>query len=118
MSSKGALDPIVLIPRFTTYIGTNTTFETGAIDVSRYGSGVLIVARGPQLGTSPNVDVLIQDSEDGVVWNTLTTAYLNPATSEDLSLPLTRRWLRAKVALFGTNAAVTCWCTGLLERRV
>jgi hypothetical protein len=119
MALTGELVPLVLIPRFTTYVGTGDYTSVG-IDVSGFASGVMIASRGPLLGTTPSCDVYIEESEDQDPnnWHVLDSVDLAAVSPETLEFTITRRWLRVRVSLSSSDAAVTCWCSGSLERRV
>src|SRR6188768_1691004 len=119
MALQGPLIPIVLIPRFTSYFNVSGSrdFPSVALDVSAYVGGDIVLWCGPLLGTSsPTIAVTVQDSEDALNWSTIGTGGAS-STSGVISLTLTRRWLRVLVTITGTNAAITCWCAGSLERR-
>lgn len=119
MALEGQITPLVLIPRFTSYINPSSTrdFPSVALDASAYSGGEVVLWCGPLIGSSASVDVEIQDSEDGVIWTALDSGG-GSSSSETLTLTLKRRWLRIVVTLAGTNAAITCWCSGYLKRRV
>jgi hypothetical protein len=119
MALKGPLVPIVLIPRFTSYVSSMTTlYPSNPIDVMDYVGGTVVAGRGPVLGTGgPSVTIAIDESEDMVIWTNVVSIGLS-TTSTEIDFTLTRRWMRVSVTLVGTNPAVTCWCAGSLERRV
>ena len=118
MSLTGALVPIVLIPRFTSYIGPNAGLSSLPVDVSAYASGTIVAWRGPFVGTSPFFSIVIAESEDRVIWTNLATINLTSLTTDQATVTLTRKWLRVTAILTGTSIAVSSWCTGYLERRV
>ena len=120
MAVKGPLVPIVLIPRFTSYIATTTAtlFYSNAIDVSDYVGGTVVAGRGPLVGTSgPGVSIGLEESADATSWHNVVAMSMG-GTSDECTFTLSRRWLRVRVAITGTNTAVTCWCAGSLERRI
>ena len=121
---EGELVPVVLIPRFTTYIGSSA-FASLALEVERFSGGSVSLWRGPLIGTgSPTFTAFMETSEDGVDWVSQNgaTGYspgangFLPVTLGTLGLP--RRLFRIRVVLTGTGVAVTCWCAGSLVRRL
>lgn len=113
---KGPLVPLVMIPRFTSYVGAGT-FDTAPLDVERYARFVLRVWRGTALGTSPAVTIRFQASHDGITWFDLATVSgFNAEGTVDEAIAW--RWLRARVELTGTDPAFSCWAAGVLEERI
>ena len=117
----GEIVPLVMIPRFTTYVG-EATFTTVALDVSEFGAVQLATWLGPLVGgAGASVDARLEASEDAEVWSALMP--MVPAGTDAHSvvhagLPL--RYLRAKLWMTADAsdvAAITCWSTGFLERR-
>ena len=125
MATKGKLVPIVLIPRFTSFVSVGT-YSSVAIDVSGYSGGTVVAWPGPVYnsgGAAPGLLVKIQDSEDGDHWFDIDNINLDSVTSGELDFALTRRWLRASTYLHNSGMTsdpigVTCWCTGSLESRL
>ena len=116
----GALTPVVLIPRYTSFLGENE-FISEAIDASMYCAGALRLWRGELKGTdTPTYLLFVETSNDKNVWVPQDVAGYDPGANDSMpiTLTLTQRWLRTRVVLEGTNPAVTCWCAGTLERRV
>lgn len=112
--------PAVLIPRFTSIVGSPQTFLTLPIDVSAYEKGQLTIWRGPLVGSAPIVSFSFLESTDRNVWS------LVPSTSPDdpgadnetqYLLELTKRWLRVNIQVGGTNAGMTCWIQGFFLNR-
>jgi hypothetical protein len=116
---RGRLVPVVLMPRYTGLIGART-FTTTPVNVESFARAALTIWRGYMPGTSPTFTIDIQDSHDGETWTNLNTSAIT--TTDDglatVAVNLSRRWLRVKVVLGGTNPAVSCWVTGFLEARV
>ncbi|MGE0190458.1 MAG: hypothetical protein AB7T63_00305 [Planctomycetota bacterium] len=115
----GELVPLVLLPRFSSYVG-DTTFTTIAMDVTDYQSAIINVWRGPMTGTTPTYDISFQESTDQDNWTTCTngTGGDPGANTEAQYTPtLAKRWFRAKIVLTGTDPAVSCWAVGFLELR-
>lgn len=119
MALTGEIVPIVLIPRFSTFAGAGTAYPGIAIDVTDYDSGTVRAWRGPILGTSsPGLSLVIEHSSDGLNWSQLVAPSLASVTTVEVTLTLTRRFLRITATLSGTNPAVTLWCSGQLRKRV
>jgi hypothetical protein len=122
---RGALVPLVLIPRFTSYIGEGT-FVTNAMDVSAYASMAVEFWRGPLLGSAPaSFSATFEGSTDGVEWFNITPgggAITGAGTTALYTLdPLTYRFLRISVVLVASDsdeAAITCWAAGNFELRL
>jgi hypothetical protein len=121
----GLYVPLVMIPRFTSYVGAGT-YTTAPLEVSEYGSFVLTVWRGPLVGNPANgagLSLVFEQSDDAEIWSAfsgisaITTANTNSVATTDLTM----RWLRARMTLTedSTNhvVAMTCWASGNLVRR-
>jgi hypothetical protein len=117
---SGELTPLVLIPRYSTYVGAHT-FTSIALDVTNYVKAYVSVWRGAMTGTSPTFSVSFEESTDQVNWTVCTggTAADPGADTEAQYTPdLKKRYFRIKVVLGGTSPAGSCWAMGSLERRV
>ena len=115
----GELVPTVMFPRFTTLSGAGT-YTTAPLQVTRYAELRLNVWRGPLIGTTPTILFTIQESIDRENWTTCSgTSAFDPGseTEDQETATLTKRWMRLKAVLAGTDAGVTCWATGGLELR-
>jgi hypothetical protein len=110
----GQAVPLVLIPRYTSYVGANT-FTTVPLAVSDYEQAHVTFWRGRCPGSFAAV---FETSHDALVWtNALGTTTITAVdTSDRWDIPLDRRWFRIRIAL-GTTS-ITCWATGLLTRRL
>ncbi len=124
MAMVGELVPFVMIPRFTTYLGTSE-FTTVALDVSAFKGGSLRLWRGKLVGGG-TFKLYTETSHDGYTWfgypiggGGLPTPW-DPGddASVGVGLAFDRRYFRVRVVLTGTNPGVTCWATGLLEYRI
>jgi hypothetical protein len=118
----GELVPLVLLPRYTTFVGADT-FLTIGMDISQYESALVNVWRTPLNGTAPTWTMTFEQSSDQITWSTCTTSP-TPAAGEPAAdaetlytVTLTKRWFRIKVVLGGTQPAVSCWAVGFLEQR-
>jgi hypothetical protein len=111
--------PLVMIPRFTAYVGTGT-YDLLPIPASAYDRLVINVWRGPMLGTTPTLSVFFQESNDGDTWVDTTGTAGGPVplnVETQFTEALTKAWLRLRVVLAGTNPAGMCYAIGFLERR-
>lgn len=116
----GSLDRLVLLRRFTALVGAND-FTTLPQDVAAYSTGTVRLWRGVLQGTSsPTFRVYIETSADGITWVSQYAPGYDPGANASVSITIdpAQRWLRAKVTLTGTDPAVTCWCSGMMEHRV
>ena len=120
---KGALVPVVFLPRYTTLLEFDT-FTTVPLDVQPYCRGAITLWRGPLPAPSgsPTFEAMFEDSHDAVNWTEL-AAVPELATDQPMvvSFLLNRRWLRLRVALDAGGSpvpGVTCWAVGMLEERV
>lgn len=116
---KGTLEPIVLIPRFTSYAGAGD-YTTVAMELREYVTATVTLWRGPLLGTSPTFKFWFEYSRDGVTWAKEPVGGYDPGASAamQISTGFPNRLFRIRVELGGTDPAVTCWCAGSIERRV
>jgi len=116
---KGKLVPVVLMPRYTGLVGPDT-YTTAPVNTEAFARVVLTIWRGWMPGTSPTFTIDIQDSHDAETWTSLNTSAIT--TTDDgltsVDYDLSRRWLRVKVVLGGTDSAVSCWVVGFLETRI
>lgn len=124
MGMAGELVPFVMIPRFTSYFGTSE-FSTVALDVSAYSGGSLTLWRGALVGAG-SFALYTETSHDGYEWFPYPLGGGgspvpwdpgdNAATA--VTLLFDRKYFRVRLVLTGTDPFVTCWCAGMLERRV
>jgi len=116
----GELVPLVLLPRYTTYVGAHD-FTTIAMEVTDYSSAIVNVWRGALTGTSPGFNIVFQESTDQSNWTTCgnTSPTNDPGADREAQYTpnLTKRWFRVKVTLSGTDPAGSCWGIGFLELR-
>ena len=125
-TEHGELVPLVMVPRYTTYIGAST-FATAPMDVSGFDKAVLSFWRGRLAGDAGSTfSAVFEASHDAVAWTSLGSAITTTNTSSIVSRDLIKRWLRLKITLTavppgsgGSNTvAITCWAVGSLEVRV
>jgi hypothetical protein len=120
----GLYVPLVLVPRFTSYVGEGT-YETAPLDVSEFARFSVTVWRGPRVGaggSGGSFELVFEQSDDAQVWSSFTgvSAITTTDTSSIVATDLTMRWMRVKVTLVDDSndaAAITCWVVGNLERR-
>lgn len=115
----GELVPLVLIPRYTSYLGA-FAFTTIGMEVTDYEKALVNVWRGPLAGTSPTFAVTFEESTDGVTWSICTGATPGDPgldTETQYQPSLNKRWFRVKITLGGTNPGATCWGLGFLQMR-
>ncbi len=115
----GELVPLVLLPRYSTFNGSET-FTTIGMEVTDYTQTILNVWRGPVLNGG-SIAFTFQESTDQDSWTTCsgTTASWDPGASTEaqVTAELKKRWFRVKVLVGGTNPGVSCWALGFLEMR-
>lgn len=111
--------PIVLIPRYTSYVGGGT-YSTLPIPVSAYDSLVVSIWRSIGTGVSPTLNVVWQESNDLDDWDPCAggISLVPPVLEVQSTVQLTKAWFRL-VLLLGptTNAAMTVWSQGFLILR-
>ena len=128
MAHRGAAVPLVLIPRFTSYLGEGT-YTSAPLDVSEYSDGRVTLWRGPLVGDSADGASFswhVEDSHDAVTWQRSSPMPPeDPVSTTDTSsqqhFGVVRRWMRVVVELEADSngvAAITCWAVGLLDRRL
>ena len=88
-----------LIPSISVAPGTTTG---SAVDLKGIGRNVLVVL---DIGTTDGVDVVIEESDDGINWTALHTfAQQNTAVLLEADLAPTKQHIRAVATLSGTFA--------------
>ena len=111
--------PLVLIPRYTSFIGSGR-FVTAAVEVSSADSAEVYVWRSRVIGATPTISVEFEESTNQESWTTCTggTAF-DPGerTETSKSVALSRRYLRVVVTLGGTDPAASCFAYGYLNGR-
>ncbi len=125
---RGKAVPLVLIPRYTSYVGEGE-YTTVPLEVSEYAKAYVTLWRGQILRSWETTHVrtfraTFQGSHDAEEWVNLGSEVTTVDTVDDHEIELTRRWFRVRILLSKggdpTDDAVgiTCWATGLLERRI
>jgi hypothetical protein len=122
--------PLVMIPRFTSYVGPST-YSTNPLDVSEYAKANLEFWRGELAGsqvTPPDQSTFTAYFEEASDpnppsgnWTAIVTAITSVNTNSVVELPFTKKFFRIRIVLTATPAglcAITCWAAGNLERRI
>lgn len=89
-----------------TVTATGTTSEFNAEGFTQFAATLDVSAAS---GTTPTLDVIIQDSADGTVWNTLSTFTQKTAVSKEVirvTTPFHNR-IRAIYTITGTTPSFT-----------
>lgn len=110
---------VVLVPRFTSYVGT-WNFLAAPIPVSAYEAVQVTFWHGPLLGTLPVISIGCAESNDGETWQDATGgtwAVGQAVVEQTFRANLTMAWMRFNVALQGTSPSVTCWAEGFFDVR-
>jgi hypothetical protein len=111
--------PLILIPRYTSYVGVGD-FYTAAMDVSAFESSVVHVWRGELIGDSPTISLAIEESHDQDTWAACSGgSAFDPGEKTEVTkeVTLTKRFLRIAVTLGGSNTGATCLAYGYLNAR-
>jgi hypothetical protein len=110
--------PIVLIPRYTSYVGGGV-YTTPPIPVSAYESLVVSMWRSAGIGTMPTVGFFWRESNDLVDFEACTGGISSApvATETQSTVQLSKAWFQLSVVLNPADAAMTFWCQGFLILR-
>jgi len=111
--------PVVLIPRFTTYVGAGI-FSTAPIPVAAYSRLVVAFMGGVLPGGPGTASFACRESNDLSTWPPCggsTPAYPGPFSETQWTFDLTMAWLRFDVQLLGAGSALTCYLMGHFELR-
>lgn len=123
----GELVPLVMIPRFTSYVG-EASYTTVPMDISGFSGAALEFWRGQLAakvqGATFNAyleeafDLSLPEAE---AWTVLDSTDVDDATAV-FKVAFTRRYFRIRIVLVADLtygiAAITCWAAGNLERRI
>jgi hypothetical protein len=121
----GELVPLVMIPRFTSYIGEGE-YATIPLDVSGYAKATLEFWRGDLQAKQTGADFKAHFEEaseaDAAEWTALVTPIESVKTNSLVAVSFSRRFFRIRIELGNSDTgglvAITCWAAGSLERRV
>lgn len=112
--------PVVLVPRYTTYLGPQQ-FLGEAIPVSPYERVSVVYWQGPYLSGATAVRLYFQQSNDGSTWSDCPGGPWAPTSvlpgEFPFSADLTMAWMRLVVSLTGAGSGLTCWVRGFFEKR-
>jgi hypothetical protein len=123
----GELTPLVMIPRYTSYVGA-ATYTTVPLEISEFSGAAIEFWRG-QLAGKPQgatFQAYLQEAFDlslpeAEAWTNLASTSTDD-TSTVFKVTFTKRYFRIKIVLTGEPTdnlvAITCWAAGSLERRV
>ena len=121
----GELVPLVMIPRFTSYVGA-AIYTTVPLEIAEFSGAAIEFWRGPLAGKAQGATFrgVLEEAFDLSVpdaWTTLVSTTTDDTTGL-MKVTFTRRYFRIRIELVAdsTNgiAAITCWAAGSLERRV
>ena len=116
---SGRTVPLLLVPRFTTYVREGE-FASMGIDIAPFASAVVHAWRGKLIGTTPSVSFRFEESMERDSWSTCDGgSAFSPSEGvvETKTLAFRKRFLRVVVALAGTDVAVTAHVFGHLVPR-
>ena len=110
--------PVVLIPRYTSYIGGGP-YDTLPIPVSAYESLVLSFWMNSGVGTAPTLGIALLESNDLNDWDPCGGTPVTPVPGSEvqMTITLTRAWFRFHVLLNPADAGFTAWAQGFFQLR-
>ena len=100
---------------------TSTTNGTG-VDTLGFGNAMVLLEVGAVTGTSPTMDVKLQDSPDNSTFTDISGATLTQVTAANKSQTLSvnldgkARYIRAVATIAGTSPSFTAGCEILLGK--
>lgn len=93
---------------------TTETENTEAIDVSAFEALILTLVTSSTTGTSPTLNIIVQDSDDGTTWYTHTTiAEITADGTVITRIDKFRKFVRYNMTIGGTTPSFTIVITGL-----
>jgi hypothetical protein len=109
--------PVVLLPRYTTYIGGGS-YPTLPIPSSAYGGLSATFWMGNGVGP-PGVTLAWMESNDLETWTVCAGGLTSPTPNAVLPsiVTLTKAWFRLVVILANPNDGATMWCEGFFQLR-
>ena len=120
----GEIVPVVMLPRFTSYLGEGT-YTTVPLDVSEYAGAAIEFWRGklrsPATGTFAAYFEEASEpwGSDGA-WSTLDD--FSTADASDLvEVEFSKKYFRIRIVLTDSTyhaVGITCWAAGSLQRRI
>jgi len=117
----GEMVPLVVLPRFTSYVGAGT-FSTAPMDVSEFTGGEVTFWRGPLVGGAAMAPFTthFEGSHDALNWTAVSPPVTSANASSWFALPFPKRWFRVRVVLQADGSGVvgiSLWLAGAIERR-
>lgn len=118
----GALVPVVMLPRFTSYVGAGT-FTTVPMSVEALDNAMLTFWRGPLIGgaASNPFGANFEESHDAVTWSEAAPPVTTANAIGGYAVPFRKRWFRIRVVLAADAngvVGISLWMVGGAERRV
>jgi hypothetical protein len=111
--------PVVLVPRFTTYLGAGE-YRTMPVPVAAYDRLILNFLCGPLIGAGSTGGCVCEESNDAQLWTGCSgSTPVLPASFVEVqwTFDLTKAWMRFAVNLTGTAPGITCYAQGFFELR-
>ncbi len=113
--------PVVIVPRFTSYMGAMTSLSEPTPIAASAGIGLTLWC-GPLHGSGGSLAMVvsIQESNDGETFvDCAGGPWVVPSAGNEsfLTATFSMAWMRFVVLLNGTTPAVTCWASGAFELR-
>lgn len=104
---------VLLLPRFSSFVGAGP-FYTAPMNIRTYQKAFITGWRGTGVGPSPGTaTITIQESTDLGVWIDNAVAIGPPVNSEvTQEVVFSLEWMRLKIDLTGSFAAMTMWAVG------
>lgn len=113
--------PVVLIPRYTSYVGGGI-YSTLPIPVSAYEGLVLSVWRGNMIGNPvppPSMLISMHESNDLETWSLCGGTYPTPGADSEIQCNITfsKAWFRMSTILNTASSGGTMWAQGFFIMR-
>ncbi|MCE9634861.1 MAG: hypothetical protein K8T90_04075 [Planctomycetes bacterium] len=119
---QGEHVPIVFFPRFSTFAGAAGKYYTQPVDMLGFETASITVFRGMITGGGgPTVAFEFEQSTDLIEWESMgppfdpSSAGNVPATQQ-VGLPIARRYVRLYVVLGGADPVITLFAIGWAAR--
>lgn len=122
----GSLVPIVVLPRFTSYVGAGS-YTTEPLPMEGFDKGRVTFWRGPLVGgaASDPFRTYFEESQDAVTWTEAGTTPSQPVTAANtvggFEVLFRKKWFRIRVELAADAngvVGISLWMVGELEQRV
>lgn len=113
---EGEHVPMSFFPRFTT-LATTSVFWTQPVDLIGFSQIHVSVFRTSVLGGGTTVgQFLFSQSADGIEWEEFATLDPGSDDTDDLDVPIARRFVRVGFQLAGDAPVCTVFCIGWAVR--